>query len=154
MNPVQYERVFEVFRAALERPAAERATYVAESCGSDGALRQEVEALLAADADPDDALAETGLRAGRAALMDVLSGGQSTDTDDDELPDRIGRYRVIRKIGQGRSARTCHFCTASQQRASSRIQRDRPKPRRAAGPQRCFDRNGDGARVKAAKQRR
>ena len=101
MNPADYERIFEVFRAALERPAAERAAFLDDSCDSDGTLRQEVEALLAADAEPDDAFAETGLRAGRAALMDALSGSQSTDSDDDELPDRIGRYRVIRKIGQG-----------------------------------------------------
>jgi len=39
-----------IFAAALDKPdAAERATFLTEACGTDAALRQRVEALLAAN---------------------------------------------------------------------------------------------------------
>ena len=46
-DPARRRRVEEVCDAALDRPAGERAAFVAAACGDDHALRQEVEALLA-----------------------------------------------------------------------------------------------------------
>ena len=42
-----HERAKEVFLAALERPAGDRRSFVAEACAGDGDLLQEVESLLA-----------------------------------------------------------------------------------------------------------
>ena len=56
MQPEQWEKVKEVFSAATELPAAERATFLAESCGADAALRGEVESLLAAHEEPKNVL--------------------------------------------------------------------------------------------------
>jgi len=45
-DPRQFLRAQELFADAMERPADERATFVAERCGGDPALRAEVESLL------------------------------------------------------------------------------------------------------------
>jgi len=79
-----HHRAKEVFLAALGRPAAERAAYVAETCPDDTALRHEVESLLAFH--DDDATGEQGgVPEVRFAPGDVFAG----------------RYRMLRQIGRG-----------------------------------------------------
>jgi eukaryotic-like serine/threonine-protein kinase len=48
-----WERIFEVFDAALARPAADRAALLSDRCGEDAQLRQEVESLLEAHGDAE-----------------------------------------------------------------------------------------------------
>jgi TolB-like protein len=88
--------VSELFAAARELPADERETFLRRGCGADDALRQEVEALLAADPDAErffHSLVADGIPAALAAL--------------DEPPDgtRVGRvygpYEVVEEIGRG-----------------------------------------------------
>ena len=43
----QWQQVQELFEAALERGPAERTAFVAQACGSDEGVREEVESLLA-----------------------------------------------------------------------------------------------------------
>jgi len=45
-------RITDVFRAALEKPVGERAAFVENACGSDAALRRDIERLLAGEAEP------------------------------------------------------------------------------------------------------
>ena len=47
MNPDRWQRLKEIFEAALEKKPAERAAFLDDSCGADPSLRKEVEALLA-----------------------------------------------------------------------------------------------------------
>jgi hypothetical protein len=42
----RWQRIKDVFQAALERPAAERAAFLGKACGDDSELRREVESLL------------------------------------------------------------------------------------------------------------
>ncbi|HEX8617460.1 MAG TPA: hypothetical protein VF911_07735, partial [Thermoanaerobaculia bacterium] len=56
MTPERWERVAELFEAAIARPAAERAGFLDEACGSDRALREAVESLLASDSDGEEGL--------------------------------------------------------------------------------------------------
>ncbi len=46
MTPERYQEVGQLYRAALEVEADQRAAYLAAACGGDEALRQEVESLL------------------------------------------------------------------------------------------------------------
>ena len=46
MTPERWRQVTEIFHAARERDAASREAFVAEACGEDPTLRQEVEAML------------------------------------------------------------------------------------------------------------
>src|SRR5262245_46702934 len=47
-------RIKEIFNSAQDRPPAERSDYLNEVCRDDPSVREEVEALLTADADNDD----------------------------------------------------------------------------------------------------
>jgi hypothetical protein len=49
-DEARWLRVKALFQEAVERPAAERAAFLAAAAGEDDALRGDVEALLAADA--------------------------------------------------------------------------------------------------------
>jgi eukaryotic-like serine/threonine-protein kinase len=82
----RWRLVSEVFQAALDRPAAERATFLASACGDDEDLRLEVQSLL-------DSHVEAG-----AFLSDPAA---LPDTRSDRLPSRIGAYAVEGTIGHG-----------------------------------------------------
>ena len=67
MTPERWQRVREVFEAVVELPPAARGSYLERSCGDDAALREEVEALMAADD-------EAGSFLERPAVADVAPG--------------------------------------------------------------------------------
>ncbi|MBX7117859.1 MAG: serine/threonine-protein kinase [Gemmatimonadaceae bacterium] len=83
--------VEELFEAALDQPAADRAAWLAARCADDPALRREVEALLDADA-----AADAPLDALRAPIASLAAQGEPGGR-----PRRIGPYKVLREIGRG-----------------------------------------------------
>jgi serine/threonine protein kinase/WD40 repeat protein len=95
MKPTTAEQA--VFAEALQFVAPElRTAYLDRACGSDRRLRQRVEALLRAAASAGDFLEQppTGLSGGADAAL--LVSGRC------EKPgDRIGRYRLLERIGEG-----------------------------------------------------
>jgi len=95
MKPTTSEQ--EVFAEALLRDTAEaRATYLEAACGTDMALRQRVEDLLSAAARAGDFLEQS---------PDGLGGDTDLVSAINELSekpgDRIGRYKLLEKIGEG-----------------------------------------------------
>ena len=92
MTPAQWQRIQEVFDAALllEGPALE--AYLDESCVDDPELREEVSSLLRAAGEPGP-LEIIGARL--AAPM------APAFPDDPKEGTRIGPYRVLRTIGHG-----------------------------------------------------
>src|SRR5713226_397392 len=91
MQQHEWEKVKEVFTAALEQPVAMRAQFLAETCGDDEALRGEVESLLAAQEEPKNLLEQHAI--------DLASQLQ---TDGDKYHGkRFGAYRILREIGRG-----------------------------------------------------
>src|SRR5215471_4878337 len=48
MNPDRWQKVKELFQAAIDRETGERFVFLSEACGSDEPLRREVESLIAA----------------------------------------------------------------------------------------------------------
>src|SRR5229473_1258261 len=56
MQQQEWQKIKEVFTAALEQPVAMRAQFLTETCGDDEALRGEVESLLAAQEEPKNLL--------------------------------------------------------------------------------------------------
>jgi serine/threonine protein kinase len=88
VTPAQWERLKDVFQAALEQPALARAAWLAQHCADDPAIRREAEALL-----------QTHETAG-----DFLEQPANIDPDDLEtlLPGTmVGPYKVIEEIGRG-----------------------------------------------------
>src|SRR5512141_561201 len=82
-----WERVEEIFGAAAELPAAERAAYLDRACGTDEALRREVESLLSHD-DPSDPFVAAAVA--DAALTQKFPTGQM-----------VGPYRIGGILGEG-----------------------------------------------------
>ncbi|MGO9256012.1 MAG: hypothetical protein ACLQU1_06895 [Bryobacteraceae bacterium] len=82
MNSEQWQRVEELYHAALGHPAGQRATFLKEVCADDD-LRREVESLLASDR-PDGTVLDS------PAWERRLSPGE-----------RIGPYRIVSRIGAG-----------------------------------------------------
>lgn len=91
MQQHEWEKIKEVFTAALERPVALRAQFIAESCGGDEALRSEVESLLAAHEEPENLL--------ERHTTDLAARLQPDG--DGYLGKRFGAYRILREIGRG-----------------------------------------------------
>ncbi len=107
MNPERHLRISELFEAARRLPAKDRAAFLEESCDGDAELRAEVESLLAHhDAGPDEDPVEVG--AG-LAVIGALEGHAEDAADrsglHETVPERFGRYRLLRKIGEGAMGR-------------------------------------------------
>jgi eukaryotic-like serine/threonine-protein kinase len=99
----RWQRAKALFQAAVERPLAERAAFVAAAAGDDDELRREVEALLASDAADRSALDRLPL-AGAAAAAAVTSNqadDEATRQTSLKPGSGIGPYQVIALIGAG-----------------------------------------------------
>ena len=84
-------RVHEVFEVAANLPAEDQRRFLDEQCGSDGALRVEVEKLLKWDA-----------AAGREFLEQSPADLESTVLRSREAPGKqIGAYTLLESVGEG-----------------------------------------------------
>jgi len=85
------DRIIELLYQARARPAgAERERFLAEACGDDATLKDQIVSLLKADADEGDS--------------DFLKNTQllrPTAPVTEKPGDRIGRYRLLEQIGEG-----------------------------------------------------
>jgi eukaryotic-like serine/threonine-protein kinase len=86
-SPDRHARVKDLLLAAAERPLGERADFLAEACGGDEGLRVEIESLLR-HLDGD-------------ATPFRLDAPSPATRPDEEVPERIGHYRLIQKLGEG-----------------------------------------------------
>lgn len=91
MQTEEWEKVKEVFTAALELPLADRTIFLAETCGADEALRSEVESLLSAHEEPKNVLEQH-----------TYNLASQLQTDGNRyLGKRFGSYSILREIGRG-----------------------------------------------------
>ncbi len=92
MSPERWQRLKPLFFGALDRPEDERAAFLDGACGGDGALRAEIEGLLAIETPPI-------LDATPDQLAELI------EPDDVGATPRVGRkvgpYRIVREIGRG-----------------------------------------------------
>ena len=89
----RYSRLQELFDTVLDLPPDERAAHLEKQCGADAALRQEVEALLRADAQTTS----FGEQSPFAIPEDLFS----EEIEEQVTGRRFGVYQVIREIGRG-----------------------------------------------------
>jgi tetratricopeptide (TPR) repeat protein/predicted Ser/Thr protein kinase len=101
MEPERWEAIESLYHAALECEPSERSQWLRHACGEDAGLRAEVESLLAcADAN----LSNPGAGSEMAKLWDRFASssiGGPVTTPATELPSSIGRYRILRQLGEG-----------------------------------------------------
>jgi non-specific serine/threonine protein kinase/serine/threonine-protein kinase len=96
MNAPTEQRLRSLFDAALKRPPDRRAEFLYRQCRDDPELKARVEALLSCDEREVSFLDTPLLTADGKA---VLSGAAARW--DRQLPERLGRYRVVREVGSG-----------------------------------------------------
>ena len=61
MTPEQYQRVGQLYHAALDLPREKRSTFLDVACAGDDELRREVESLLRAHDDAGDFIASPAM---------------------------------------------------------------------------------------------
>lgn len=93
MSPEQWQRVNDLFYAALERDTSERQAFLLEACNDDSETLGEVESLLAAHHRADTL---TGRPVFQRALRVVADEEHSSISGN-----RIGPYRIVSEIGRG-----------------------------------------------------
>ena len=92
MDPQHWQRLQDLFDAALERPAAARGEFLDRACGGDAALREAVERLLRQDAIGDQAL-HAGIGTMAAEVADSHLGRR--------IGERLGAWRITGHIADG-----------------------------------------------------
>src|SRR6266446_5284460 len=101
--PTPQPREETLFAAALERPLAERASFLDGACEGNPPLRQRLEVLLAAHDQPD-ALPPPPTEAARLRAEASARQARSTirmEPVDESLARIFGRYKLLEKIGEG-----------------------------------------------------
>ena len=92
-QPDRWQEIKEILYPALEMDPAERSSFLDEKCGSDPALRQEIESLIAAN----DGAAERFESPAFEMMAKALAGERTKDLAGESL----GHYRFVEKIGAG-----------------------------------------------------
>ena len=84
-----------LFALALAKPAEKRAAFLDAMCEGDPALRQRLEALLAAHEQPETLLATQADTARPTIKLDL------SDAPDEAVGQTLGRYKLLEQIGEG-----------------------------------------------------
>jgi serine/threonine-protein kinase len=95
-DPQYWQRVQNLFDAALYMPSAARESYLRDSCGDDAQLLHDIKSLL----DADDKVGKSGawdkLSFAPSAIHELADGGKNFESGY-----RIGPYEVLEEIGSG-----------------------------------------------------
>ena len=86
-----------IFTGAVVLPADRRSSYLNQACGNDIALRQRVEALLAAHEQSEGVLAEAA-----PAVKATMKIEFKDESRDETVGQKIGRYKILEKVGTGK----------------------------------------------------
>jgi serine/threonine protein kinase/Tfp pilus assembly protein PilF len=97
MNPEQWQKISELFEAALQRPVDERAAFLAHACAGDDEIHRRLTAMLAADARDDLLMDRPAYQAVSAHLPSMI------DPDDSQSfsGEMVGVYQLTRELGRG-----------------------------------------------------
>ena len=101
MSDTRWRQVKALFEAAVERPPAERAAFIAAATGEDDALRREVESLLAADGMGLGLTNRLPVHDRMTAVAALPSDAGDAVTRADEAFERLGPYRIVALLGAG-----------------------------------------------------
>jgi Tol biopolymer transport system component len=93
MNGDRYDQLDRIFGAALQLAPEHRAAFVTRECGTDAALRTEVQSLLTAADASDDFMARPAIE--RLSEVIAVEGWRI------QTGDRIGAYTVLQLLGSG-----------------------------------------------------
>lgn len=115
MTPQRFHRVSELYHAALDRPADQRAAFLEQVCSGDMELRQEVQSLLDANAQAGDFMTAPDVAAPDEATPDAAMDTQLMGATGALIPGSIlGSYEILSPLGAGGSffSRSRCACTS------------------------------------------
>jgi len=92
VDSAHWQRLQQLFHAALEQPAAARAGFLDRACGGDGALRAAVERLLVQDATTDEPVQRA---------IEQAAAQFSHDTAAARVGQRLGAWRLGTHLADG-----------------------------------------------------
>jgi len=85
------DRIIELLHEAKARPeGADRERFLAEACGNDSALKEQIVSLLKADADE-----------GKSDFLKITRLIRPSILLTEKAGDQIGRYKLLEQIGEG-----------------------------------------------------
>ena len=96
MTPERWQRVEEIFQAALDLTPEDRPRYVSEVCAEDTALKRDVESLLLQYDSAGELLEEPVYGNTEMSMLESF-----VEDKDPMIGRRLGSYRVEREIGRG-----------------------------------------------------
>ncbi len=94
MDPERWQRLDELFQAALDRGPEEQSRFLERACEGDPAMRRQLEALLRADAEGQGVL-------DRPPHLDLEARPEAAVHRQPACGERIGPYRIVHQIGHG-----------------------------------------------------
>ena len=97
----RWRRLEEVCQAALERPAEERAAFIAQACGADEDLRREAASLIDRDARAEGFLTTPIGELAAEAITYSPGSTPGPDESRDFIGRRIGTYEIRTRLGSG-----------------------------------------------------
>jgi len=93
MKPERWQRIDQLYHAALERDEDERAAFLDTACAGDAALRREVESLLLCDARAEHFIEDPALEV--AAQLRAQERAQSM------IGRKLDYYQILSLLGAG-----------------------------------------------------
>src|SRR5215207_2224945 len=98
MTPERWREIERLYHAALERSSEQRAAFLTEACGSDGALRRELESLLEYHARAEDFIEKP---AGDGRLATAVRGLETSSIPGRFIGRVFGSYELKALIAAG-----------------------------------------------------
>ena len=93
MTPERWQQVKELFQAALELDASQRAAFLDQACAGEPSLRKQVEALIASHEGAPSFLEEPA--------VEVAAQMMAEDQAESVVGQRIGSYKILSEISHG-----------------------------------------------------
>src|SRR5260370_22187494 len=93
MNANDWQNVEILLNEVLELPPANRSKFLDKACAGDNGIRAEVEALAACELEAEAFL--------QVPALSFSEGLIDSDGSDELTGQQIGRYRIVRELGQG-----------------------------------------------------
>ncbi|HEY8376993.1 MAG TPA: serine/threonine-protein kinase, partial [Nannocystis sp.] len=103
LTPDRWQRIDQLFEAALDEPTERRLEWLARACEGDAALYEAVARLLSNVEAAERALGESVTDYADTLLASLGQEMAGAAGDDGHLPAgaRVGAYRLVREIGRG-----------------------------------------------------
>ena len=93
LNRDRWQQIKKVFHSARARTTAERSDFLDEACGDDVSMREEVDALLTADADNDGFLS--------SPAYEFAAGMLASEASEFSAGEKVGRFEILSSLGAG-----------------------------------------------------